>query len=169
MKKLLLTIALILSLSMPAWAVDETTTVSGDELFYNNKTGLLNYRMITIAVLAASDDAAMATLDLNGDTTGLVHGPLLGWFAYSMDIDCNHAGTEPTEDTDITILQNGGDMLDGNGTDMLDNTAERSVYFATDGLGMPKPISRTITVTPDSAVSNAVNSATCTLYFYLVP
>ena len=171
MKKLLLTVIVFLLLISPCFAVG-TFKVTGDEII-RGYAGV-THRVLTLAFVADAAAGTIPNLTLNpsGWTDGVFSGTfgtkLTGWVAYKLEIDCNHAGTEPTEDSEIYIYQHSIDLLDGNGVNAIDNTAERQIYFQSDGLPMPQPIidSLTVTVTQQAAVTN---SATGTIYLILKP
>ena len=146
-----------------ALAAGESTTVTDDELHINDKTGEIT-REITIAILAG-DAGAINSLTLNTDTAGINY-KMEGWNGYKVIIDGNHGGVEPTEDSEIYVYQYGMDLLDANGVNMVDNTTEREVHFATDGQPLMQPFvdTWTVTVTQQAAVTN---DAVITLYLIL--
>ena len=169
MKKLLGVILIIamLFLSVPAFAAVGTISVSGDKLIYSKALNRPEIRLITVTFTASATDGTIPNLTLNSDTTGIKHGSIAGWYGYKIIIDCNHAGTEPTENSEIYIYENGFDLLAAGGVDQVDNTAERQVFFNNGTYNIKQPISTTLTVTITQQAA-ATNSATGTIYIYFV-
>ena len=174
MKKIFLTALIFLVLAMPCYGAGSYLKVTNDALNSNRATNQIINRVLTLVFVGEDGTGAVPSLTLNptGWTDGTYSGyftyPLLGWDLYKLEIDCNHAGTEPTEDSEIYIYQNGIDLLDGNGVNAIDNSAERQIYFQTDSLPMTQPIisSLTVTVTQQAA---ATASATGTIYIIMKP
>lgn len=148
-------------------AAGSLISVSGDSVIHSSALNRPEMRVITIIFTADDTDGSIPSLTLNGSTTGIKHGSLGGWFAYNIVIDGNHAGTEPTENSEIYIYQSGFDLLGAQGVDQVDNTAERQVYFSDGTSKVKQPVYDTLTVTiTQQAV--ATNSATGTVYLILV-
>jgi hypothetical protein len=126
--------------------------------------------VITIGFTADAAAGTIPDLTLNDSATGMLGSTesILGWYGYMVEIDCNHAGTEPTEDSEIYIYQNGIDILGGNGVNQVDNTAEREVFFSFSSTGVTRPVFNTWTVTVTQQAA-ATNSATGTIRIILVP
>lgn len=181
MKKLFL-IGLILLIASGAFAAGDTFVVTTDDIIYNSSGPVM--RVVTCTFLANSADGTIADLTIygaeadsatyprgywaDGTSTTALRAPLTGWYLYQVEIDANHAGTEPTEDSELYILKNGFDLLSGNGVNQVDNSAERMV-FASDGVSsILAPITDTIVVrvTQQAVVTN---SATGTVKLILVP
>lgn len=162
MKKSILSIVLILLLfPISAFSAGSSFTVTDD-------TFLNGVRTVTVAFVADDADGTIPSLNINKNTAGIVHGAFNGFAFWKVDIDCNHAGTEPTEDSDLVILHNGVDLLDAAGTNMIDNTAERSVFASVNSGGfIPIPIISDMVVTITQAAA-ATNSATGTLKLIFV-
>jgi len=146
MKKLLATLVLILFLSGTAFAAGSSFKVIDDHVM-----GGGTMRVIKLSYVG--DDAAGTVPDLtitnntwtDGTATGtLPEGSLTTWYAYKMEFA--YGSTPITADSDITVKQNGVDLLDGNGTDKVDDNTYTQAYFACDGLGMPQPIIAPITI-----------------------
>lgn len=181
MKKLILALLFVL-ISVQAFAAGDTFVVTTDDIIYNSRGPVM--RVLTCTFLANSADGTIADLTIygaeansatyprgywtDGTSTTALRAPLTGWYLYQVEIDANHAGTEPTEDSELYILKNGFDILSGNGVNQVDNSAERMV-FASDGVSsILAPITDTIVVrvTQQAAVTN---SATGTVKLILVP
>lgn len=167
MKRLLLTALLVLAFASQVLAAG-TFTVTSDELIRSRALNRPIMRIITTTFVGDVADGSVPDLTLSASTTGLVHGAPAGWFGYSVMIDCNHAGTEPSENSELYILDAvGGDMLGGQGVDQVDNSAERHVYFHNGTAPVKQPMVGTWTVrVTQQAV--AVNSATGTIKIVLV-
>ena len=156
----------MLSASM-AYGAGSSMTISGDSLIYSKALNRPVTRLVTVIFTADNGTGAIPDLTLNAATTGINHGDLAGWSGYKIITDGNHGGTEPSEDSEVYIYENGFDLLAGGGVDNLDNTAERQVFFNNGTYNIKQPISAdlTLTVTQQAAV---VNSATGTIYIYFV-
>uniref|UniRef100_A0A6H1ZP32 Uncharacterized protein n=1 Tax=viral metagenome TaxID=1070528 RepID=A0A6H1ZP32_9ZZZZ len=173
MKKLLLTVLSFLLLISPCFGAGGYFKVTGDDLVRNRYSDIGSHRVLKMLAIADNSTASHASLTINptgwidseGNSGSFVY-PTLGWRAYILYTDGNHAASEPTENTDITIKQYGVDLLDGNGTNSIDNTAERAVYFQVDGLPMPCPITDSLFL---EISNNAVNSASTTFRLLLLP
>jgi len=168
MKKLFLTILALLILTVPCFAVG-TIAVTNDNI-YDGPNGGKAFRVITIAFTADAAAGTIPNLTLNDSTSGMIGKTesILGWYGYNIEIDCNHAGTEPTEDSELYIYQNGIDILGGNGVNQVDNTVEREVFFSFSSTGETRPVFDTWTVTVTQQAA-ATNSATGTIRIILVP
>lgn len=166
MKRLLLALLAILIMAGQAFAVG-SISVSGDTMIYSKALNRPEIRVITVTFTADVAAGTIPDLTLNASTTGIRHGDIAGWYGYKVIIDCNHAGTEPQENSELYIYENGFDLLAGGGVDQVDNTAERQVYFNNGTDPVKQPISTTLTVTVTQQAA-AVNSATGTLYIYFV-
>ena len=173
MKRFILTVLLaVLVLIAPAIASAAGSSVA----IVSDKILAPGLRVIEILFTADDTDGSIPALTLNNATTGIVstapagspqaraHNEkhtLFGWYAYKLIIDGNHAGTEPTEDSDIIIEENGIDLLGGNGTDLVDNTDERETLFKIGSTAATQPFLDTWTITITQA-AEATNSATVT-------
>ena len=175
MKKIILTLIFFVALYSFAFAAGSQTVVTSDEIVYSYSTGrVVTQRVITIAFTADDTDGSIPSLTLDSDTwtdgtnSGALSKPIEGWFGYMVEIDCNHAGTEPTENSELYIYQNSLDMLGGNGVDQVDNTAEREVlfYFASTAVTRPVYDSMVVTISQQAA---ATNSATGSIRLVLTP
>ena len=167
MRKAFLSLLFAVLWAGSAFAAGSSCTVSADDIFFSKALNRPVARVITIAFVADSADGTIPTLALNASTTGLKHGAPFGWFGHAVSIDCNHAGTEPTENSELYIYDAyGGDMLGGQGVDQVDNTAERRVYFhnGTAPVRQPCVDAWTVTITQQAA---ATNSATGTIKIIL--
>ncbi len=164
MKKLILTLFFLFLLPAFVFAANASTTVTNDELHINDKTREVT-REITIALLADDGTGLYDDLVLNTDTAGINY-KMEGWSGYTIIIDGNHGGVEPSEDSEIYVYQYGMDLLDANGVNMVDNTAERNVHFAADGQPLMQPFVDTWTITT-TAQAAVVNAAVVTLYLIL--
>jgi hypothetical protein len=171
MKKIRLSILIILFALMfvtHVWAAGSSISISGDSVIRSPVLDRYVFRVITIIFTADDTNGAIPDLTLNASTAGLAYGSPAGWFGYSVFIDCNHAGVEPTENSELYILNAvGGDMLGGQGVDQVDNTIERHVYFHNGTAPVKQPMIDTWTVRiTQQAV--ATNSATGTIKIILV-
>ena len=138
-----------------------TISISADNLYRNKHTGKA-FRVLTVGFVADASDGSVPSLTIGDAALGPGAKEILhGWNFYAMDTICNHGGTEVTEDSDVTLTQNSVDLLDGNGTDQLDNTANRRIYSAIDGQAAENPVFADLVLTISG---NSVNSATGTLY-----
>jgi len=155
-------------LVIPCFAVG-TIAVSNDSI-YSGPDGGKALRVITITFTADAAAGTIPDLTLNDSTTGMIGSSesLLGWYGYFVEIDCNHSGTEPTEDSELYIYQNGIDILGGNGVNQVDNTAEREVFFSFSSTGVTRPVIDTWTVRVTQQAA-ATNSATGTIRIILAP
>jgi len=171
-KKVFLAIMMLLFLAGPCFAAGSSFTVTSDVLVRNYGAGKLNFRVLTLAFTADDTDGSIPNLTLNpsgwtdGTNTGTFGVMLTGFYAYKIEIDCNHAGTEPTENSEIYIYQNGFDLLAAGGVDQIDNSVERQVFFSNGTSPQKQPIvgALTVTVTQQAVVTN---SATGTIYLIL--
>ena len=167
MKKLLVVFLAVLFFTGTCFAAGSSISVSGDDLIYSKALNRPEIRLITVIFTADNGDGTIPNLTLNAATTGIIHGDIAGWYGYKIIIDCNHGGTEPTENSEIYIYENGFDLLAGGGVDQVDNSAEREVFFNNGTYNIKQPISTTLTVTiTQQAV--VTNSATGTIYIYFV-
>lgn len=169
MKKLLfLTLCVFFILASQCFAVG-TIAVTNDNIYYG-PGGSVTFRVITIEFTADAAAGTIPDLEINDSTTGMIGPtePIFGWYGYNVEIDCNHSGTEPSEDGELYILQNGIDTLGGNGVDQLDNTAEREVFFYFNSTKVTRPFYNTLTVRATQQAA-AINSATGTIRIICVP
>lgn len=177
MKKFFLTAIAFLLMTATVFAADATTILTSDVWIKNKITGEWVQRVITTtwtcATAAATFNSMTFTITNGAETTAYSDGTtsgtiatIEGWYLYQVEIDFNTGATEPTEDSDITIKKNSFDLLAGNGTNQVDNSAERMV-FASDGVSsILAPITDTIVI----AISgNSVNNAAGTVKLVLVP
>jgi len=167
MKKLIFSMLLVLMLATSVWAVGSSMTVSSDSLIWSRALNRPVFRVITVIFTADDTTGAIPDLTLNAATAGLTQGSPFGWFGYAVIIDCNHTGIEPTENSELYILNaGGGDVLGGQGVDQIDNTAERFVYFHNGSVPFKQPMvgAWTVRVTQQAV---ATNSATGTIQIIL--
>jgi hypothetical protein len=80
--------------------------------------------MSRVIYLTATDDtgAADPTITITDGVSGLNHS-LASWWLYRVSVKGNHAGTEPTQDSDITMTEDGADLFEGQGVNAVDNDA----------------------------------------------
>lgn len=182
MKRLLLTLFLILAFAVPVFGAGDTFVVTTDNIIYDSNGPKM--RVLTCTFLANSADGTIADLTIygaeansatyprgywsDGTSTTALRAPLTGWFLYQVEIDANHAGTEPTENSELYILKNGYDILAGNGVDQVDNSAERMVFASDGATSIKAPITDTIVVRVTQQ-AGVTNSATGTVKLILVP
>ena len=168
MKKLFIAILMSILIASSAFAAGSSISISGDDLIWNPALNRPVFRVITVIFTADDTNGAIPDLTLTTGATGLVHGTPIGWLGYAVFIDCNHAGTEPTENSELYILDPvGGDMLGGQGLDQVDNTIERHVYFHNGSVPVKQPMVDTWTVrVTQQAV--ATNSATGTIKIVMI-
>ena len=157
---------MVFVLSVSAFASGSSISVSGDSVISSKVQNRELFRVITVIFTADSVTGAIPSLTLNASTTGVRNTPT-GWYGYKIIIDGNHAGTEPTENSEIYIYENGFDLLSGGGVDQVDNTAERQVFFNNGTYNIKQPITGDLTVTVTQQAA-ATASATGTIYIYLV-
>jgi hypothetical protein len=160
MRKLFLIVALIFALMIPGMCLGagSSHTVSSDKVYRNAETGDV-LRVITCIFTADSANGSIPDLSITSQTANINY-PVIGWYLYKVRIDCNHAGTEPTENSEIYAYEGGFDLLKNAGVDQVDNSDEREVlcYPATQPIIMG---TLTVTVTQQAT---ATNSATGTYY-----
>jgi len=138
------------------------------DMIYSSTSMDTTIRVVELTFLADAADGTIADFTLNGSTTGIVHGPLVGWYGLMVDIDCNHGGTEPKEDSDLWIFQGDFDLLGGNGVDQVDNTVEREVLFNFASINVTRPVYDDLVVRLTQATT-AVNSATGNIKILFLP
>lgn len=172
MKKILsIVFALWLFSAAGCLAAGSSFQVTGTQFFESQQSGGPTAMVLTAAFVADDTDGSIPNLVISARswTDGTLSGSLqagetpIGWYGYRVLIDCNHAGTEPTENSELYVYESGFDLLGGNGVDQVDNTAERLVFFS-DGTTNGKQIvtgALTVTVTQEAV---ATNSATGTIY-----
>jgi len=157
-KKILLSLMVlaILIMSLNSFGASGTT-VTADSVYHNSRTGS-SFRVVTIIFKADGSGGTIPDTTLNGNTTGITQGLFLGWQLSEVYID-GTSGVTPTENSDLYVYQNSDDLLDGNGVDMIDNTAVNSVYSGVSGSGpYSRPVNGDLTITATQAAT-AVNSA----------
>ncbi len=154
MKKILITlIILTLVLTGTAYAAGTCTQTRSEQEYRGSIV-----RIVTISCTADASDGSVpdVTLDRCPEV-------FAGWQLCQINTIGDNAGTEVTEDSDFYIYQKAGgitkaiDMLDGNGVDALDNSANRSIHPAIGGTAACIPVINAITI---STSGNSVNSAT---------
>ena len=171
MKKILFALILVLALLAPmfAMAAGSSFVVTSDTIYTADVGGdtLETSRAIVLTFTADASNASIPALTIgtnrawtDGTLSGALKQPLTGWLCDYIHIDGNHAGTEPTENSDITVVSGGLDMLNAAGTDQVDNTDERDVVFSIAGYAVSAPVFGDIVVTISN---NEVNSATGTI------
>jgi hypothetical protein len=176
MKKLFLILVLLVLFPATVFPAVGSWSKTSDQIFYPYGSGQAStMRVLIFTFTASSTDGTIPNLVLSGSTwtdgtnSGtLMNGPLTGWYGFLVEIDGNHAGTEPTENSEIYIKQNTFDLLNGNGVDQVDNTAERAVYFYIGSAAGKRPIYGDLTITVTQQAT-ATNSATATIYIILEP
>jgi len=112
-----------------------------------------------------STDSSSGTITAN--TASTVTATLSGGTDDDWDNgDSYTIATEPTENSDLYIYQNGRDVLEGNGVDQVDNTTERTAYCMVDGAVATPPIISDLVITVTQA-STATNDAVGTIKLIL--
>lgn len=157
MRKYLLFFLTLFLLTLPALVLAATTfVVTSDTVIGPAPWSTMQTRVI---LLTATDDTADSdpSLALSDDTSGL-SGSLDGWWLYQLYIDGNHAGTEPTEDSDLTVTCYDYDWLATGGTDKVDNTQTNRI----DPTSVPFTDTVTFTIT-----NNSVDGAITYIYLIL--
>lgn len=161
MRRLLLLIVAIIFILVPGVTLAAGDVTQALTQIYSSDRHLVR-RIITFSCTGDSSDGSIPNTDTSATNTALIKG----WYLYKVQTDGNHAGTEPTENSDVYIKDASGiDLLDGNGVDMLDNTAEREFHPAIDGTPALQAIDGTITLDVDN---QGVNSATYTVKLIFV-
>lgn len=111
--------------------------------------------------ISNATDGSTATITANSQST--VTGTLTGGTQNDWDAaDTYTIAAEPTENSDVYFYMGGIDILDANGVDQVDNTTERDLYFAVNGVPATRLITGDIVITTTQAAV-ATNSA---LVFY---
>lgn len=160
---------LLLALAVSAQAAGSSFVVTSDTIQTADAGDdiIETQRVIVMTFTADDTNGSIPSLTIGTDrswTDGTLSGslkqPLTGWYCDYIHIDGNHAGTEPKEDSDITITQGGLDMLNGGGTNQVDNTDERDVVFFVAGYAVSAPVYGDIVV---AISNNDVNDATGTV------
>jgi len=112
-----------------------TSSVSSDTIFRNPENKKIQFRVIKMSYIddTGGDDFS---LKLDNDdwtgqgSTGKLGGTIFGWCLYSVAHIPNADG--PTDDSDLTVIHgsatNAPDLLQGSGTDMMDEAVGRIVY-----------------------------------------
>lgn len=150
-----------------------TFSVSKDEIIYNQDTKNMACRVITMSFVddTAGDDPA---LTLSGKTwtgqgsTGTLAASILGWFLHSVHIIPGATG--PTGDSDLTIISpstGGPDLLNGSGTNEVDNATSSIVYpwDKASGSAVEAAIFSSIKV---GVANNSVNNGAATIKLILI-
>ncbi len=174
MRKLLIILTLILIFSVSnAFGAGSQFLVTGDSVIYSHALNRPIARLITAAFTADNGTGAIPNLTItgtawsDGTNTGTLRHSINGWLGYKVIIDANHGGTEPSEDSELYIYENSFDLLAGGGVDQVDNTIERQVFFNNGTYNVKQPLTAAVTITVTQQAV-AVNSATGTIYIYLV-
>jgi hypothetical protein len=177
MKRLLIVTLMVLFYTGVCFGASSIFQVTDDDMYWNTGEGLNRVvsRMITMTFAAEASTGALADIVITEDTWTdggiegtLVHGSIEGWRLEKIYIDGNHAGGEPTEDSDIYIYMLGKDQLNGRGIDQVDNSTERALYFSTAGQPRRQDIVGAVTISVVLSLPKAW-VATGTLYLILVP
>jgi len=139
-----------------------TMVVSSDKLI-GAQSGEADLRVLDITCTHHTDNSfSVASTAI----TGLVHDDAAANFLQGWRIETVEAvpdgTTAPTDGTDLTIKDDtiALDILDGNGTDLIDATTATGTYCAIDGQPYAWPVSGTLTF---ATANNAVASAIFTL------
>ena len=101
-------------------------------------------------------DGSTATITANTHST--VTGTLSGGTDDDWDAgDTYTIASEPTENRELYIYQNGRDLLEGNGVNKVDNTTENSIYCMVDSQPASVPIvgDLCVTVTQQAVATNS--------------
>jgi len=171
MRKFIATISFLILIAIaPAlcFAAGSYFKVTSDVIKHNPLVEKVFQRVMTLTFVA--DDAAGTIPDLSLSDAGWTDGTYSGtfktrlhsWYGFKVIIDGNHAGTEPTENSELYIYQYGFDLLGAGGVDQVDNSAEREVYFSDGTNKCKQPFVNTITVTVTQQAV-VTNSATGTI------
>lgn len=150
MKKLILTLLLIVCLAAPAFAVEGAITFKYEE---SNKGGA-HWIQVTATCTAGSSD------NLYPDT--LIGISVAGTFL--MQVRTFYGSTGSTDDTDLYLKQNsvntGYDVLNGAGVDKIDNAGDNDFQPTIGGSATLVPIYGPLWIDIDN---NSVNSAVVTI------
>jgi hypothetical protein len=147
MKRLFISIlSAIMILFMATGAMAAGSSVTLADAFIKNQRGHEPvFYVITATCVGDDTTGAIADTDIADGETGItLEGPI-GWCLYKVIAD--PGTTTPDDDTDVIIKDTGGnDLLNGNGTGMLDATATNATHPAIDGQAARQPIIGTITL-----------------------
>ena len=166
MKKLLKPIAIVagaayvvaaLVLGTITYALEGQSTI-----IYNSDP---SKRVPEILTVLFTMTAVSGSATFTSETTStMLTNQIKGWYLDKVQIDGNHAGTEPTENSDFYLYdENGFDILGGAGVDQVDNTAEREVTPICGSVEKPQPITSALTL---ALSNNVVTNATCTFRLF---
>jgi len=159
MKRLISLISILLALTLVpvAMAAESVTLDDAGGRIYDQRGNWVTY-VITVTIVTAADGSLTAET-INAADAGIIRGGPLGWCLDEVIVD--PGTTKPLADSDITITQNGDDLLDGNGTDLVHSDNTLSTYPACDGQAKRRPIYADLSL---DITGNNVNSATVVVY-----
>jgi hypothetical protein len=152
MKKIIVVCLFVLLFSAaPSMAAEGEYSITD-----NSASGRPAVIEVVFTLTAGSPDFAAETM-----STALTN-KVKGWVLDEVEIDGNHSGTEPTENSDFYLYRNYGtnpgdiDVLGGGGVDQVDNTASRIVVPISGGIEKPIYMTSALTLVVSG---NAENSA----------
>jgi len=148
-----------------------TSSVLTDALIRNHESDRIIIRKISCTYIddTADDDLSLTIgtgLDWTGQgSTGKLATKIEGWFLQAVHI--KYGSTGPTDNSDLTIKIGGVDILNGEGTNAVDEAANALVYPVHKASGSPVlvPIVGAMVV---AIANNAVDDATGTIDLILV-
>jgi len=153
MKKLLLSLLLVLALTMPAWAAGTVTITSSNITIHGN----IWRKIITLSWIADAADATVPSTTITATTYGIG-----GWYLYSAET--NPGSVAPTDNYDIVLNNADGLDIAGGLLANRDATATEIVSIGTSAHGYPL-VRGDLTFVLSN---NAVKSATGTLILIFV-
>jgi len=112
--------------------------------------------------VVSTDDQTLA--GKTGKSARTFTKEIVGWTLHRIAV--NPGATGPTANSDFTLLDKDSvDLLDGNGTDLIQNATSKASYPQINGLPAQEPITGALTVT---ITNNSVNSAVIVITLKLV-
>lgn len=149
MKRLFVSIlSAIMILLMSSGAMAAGSSVTLADALIKNAQGYATFYVVTATCVGDDTNGAIADTDIAAGETGITLGGPIGWCLYKVIAD--PGATTPDADTDVIVKDTGdNDLLNGNGTGMLDATTTNATHPAIDGQAARQPIIGTITLDVD--------------------
>ena len=150
-KRLILTILLTLAMCAAAWA---DGTVSATYTPIDKQTAVIYF-----AITGDSSTGAKAAFSTDSySSSGVPYTALIrGWDLVEVRAYPTAGGTAPLADSDVTITENSLDLLDGNGTDLIQAATTKSTYPKNDGQPVYTRITSALTVTVTGQTTASAN------------
>lgn len=150
---------LIFLLVFPVMAMAAGTVTQSIQDVFTTDGNSPVFRTLTFTCVGDSVDGSIPDTAVSSANMAYI----TGWRLYKVVAD---PGATAPDAADVLIKDTGGnDLLDGNGTNLIDPTATKATYPAIDGVAATQPITGTITLDVDN---QATASATYTITLYFV-